>query len=162
MHRSPHADALPVLRDATKEQPFALRGNAFLALARAQKIFQPSTAGRANIVTDVTTGRNAVGKFGWKSQVPNLLEFSADASPDQRNYRVNCDRVVRELPDYHPRWKVAQGIDEVYQAISESGFSSDDFEGPRYNRIAFLRKLLADERLAPDLRWAGRLDAAAD
>jgi len=92
------------------------------------------------------------------------IEFAADASPDQRNYRVNCDRMVQDLPDYHPRWRVAQGIDEVYQAISESGFSSDDFEGPRYNRIAFLRKLLADERLAPDLRWAGppRAAAAAD
>jgi len=31
------------------------------------------------MVTDVTTGRVAVGKFGWKSQVPNLLHFSAEA-----------------------------------------------------------------------------------
>jgi CxxC motif-containing protein (DUF1111 family) len=52
---------------------------AFLALARAQKLFQPAIAGRVNIVTDVTTGRRAVGKFGWKAQVPNLLQFSADA-----------------------------------------------------------------------------------
>src|SRR5207245_1642531 len=40
---------------------------------------QPATAGRANIVTDVVTGRPAVGKFGWKSQVPNLMHFSGDA-----------------------------------------------------------------------------------
>ena len=96
-----------------------------------------------------------------RDHVPDTrIEFAADASPDHRNYRVNCDRIVQVLPDYHPRWRVAQGIDEVYQAISELGFSSDDFEGPRYNRIAFLRKLLADERLAPDLRWTEL--AAAD
>jgi hypothetical protein len=89
------------------------------------------------------------------------IEFAADASPDMRNYRVNCDRVVEVLPDYRPRWRVALGIDEVYQAISESGFSSDDFEGPRYNRIAFLRKLLADGRLASDLRWADPRHTAA-
>jgi CxxC motif-containing protein (DUF1111 family) len=57
----------------------AVPDETFLALARFQRFFQPSTAGRANIVTDVTTGKKAVGKFGWKSNVPNLLEFSADA-----------------------------------------------------------------------------------
>jgi CxxC motif-containing protein (DUF1111 family) len=51
----------------------------FIELARRQARFKPMTAGRANIVTDLATGRPAVGKFGWKSQVPNLLVFSADA-----------------------------------------------------------------------------------
>ena len=50
-----------------------------LALAAVQAQLQPATAGRTNIVTDVVTGRRAVGKFGWKSQVPNLLHFSGDA-----------------------------------------------------------------------------------
>ena len=31
------------------------------------------------MVTDVVTGRLAVGKFGWKAQVPTLLNFSGDA-----------------------------------------------------------------------------------
>lgn len=57
----------------------AVPDGTFLALARVQKFFQPATAGRPNIVTDLTTGRRAVGKFGWKGQVPNLLQFSADA-----------------------------------------------------------------------------------
>src|SRR5262249_50714398 len=51
----------------------------FFALARKQAHSEPATAGRPNIVTDVTTGRPAVGKFGWKSQVPSLLVFSGDA-----------------------------------------------------------------------------------
>jgi CxxC motif-containing protein (DUF1111 family) len=50
-----------------------------LALATRQVRWQPATAGRPNMVTDIVTGRVAVGKFGWKSQVPNLLHFSADA-----------------------------------------------------------------------------------
>src|SRR5262245_62743921 len=49
------------------------------ALAQKQAHQRPETAGRPNVVTDVTTGRPAVGKFGWKSQVPNLRAFSADA-----------------------------------------------------------------------------------
>src|SRR5262249_15217253 len=48
----------------------------FLQIASREARLHPSTAGRAHIVTDVTTGALAVGKFGWKSQVPNLLAFS--------------------------------------------------------------------------------------
>ena len=51
----------------------------FRGLAAYQARFQPDIAGRPNIVTDVVTGQQAVGKFGWKSQVPNLVHFSADA-----------------------------------------------------------------------------------
>ena len=54
-------------------------GVALVALAAHEARSQPATAGRPNLVTDVVTGRQAVGKFGWKSQVPNLLHFSADA-----------------------------------------------------------------------------------
>jgi len=52
---------------------------ALIALAGRQARRQPETAGRPNMVTDVITGRTVVGRFGWKSQVPNLLQFSADA-----------------------------------------------------------------------------------
>lgn len=35
--------------------------------------------GRASIITDVTTGDERVGRFGWKAQQATLLAFSADA-----------------------------------------------------------------------------------
>jgi hypothetical protein len=49
----------------------------FIAIAQLQKRFTPETAGRPNHI-EVATGQ-AVGKFGWKSQVPTLKQFSADA-----------------------------------------------------------------------------------
>jgi CxxC motif-containing protein (DUF1111 family) len=52
---------------------------ALVALASAEARRQPETAGRPNMVLDMTTGGPAIGKFGWKSQMPNLLQFSADA-----------------------------------------------------------------------------------
>jgi CxxC motif-containing protein (DUF1111 family) len=48
-------------------------------LALYQARWQPRTAGRPNVVTDAVTGRRAIGKFGWKSQVPSLMHFSGDA-----------------------------------------------------------------------------------
>jgi nucleoside-diphosphate-sugar epimerase len=98
-----------------------------------------------------------------RQTVPNTrIEFAPDASPDRRNYRVSCDRIVRELPEYRTHWTVAHGVEEVYQAIADTGLRSDHFEGPRYNRIAYLQQLIADGRVVEDLRWAGPLASAAE
>jgi len=89
------------------------------------------------------------------------IEFAADASEDLRNYRVNCDLIQHTLPHCCPHWTVVQGIHEVHEAIQFSGLSSDDFEGPRYSRVAYLKRLLADGRVDQELRWLGALGAAA-
>ena len=49
------------------------------AIAAVQSIFYPEVAGRVAVVTDLTTNRLAVGRFGWKNGNPTLLQFSADA-----------------------------------------------------------------------------------
>jgi nucleoside-diphosphate-sugar epimerase len=90
------------------------------------------------------------------------IEFAADASRDFRNYRVSCDRIARELPEYEARWTVSYGVQEVYRAIANTDLSSNHFEGPRYNRIAYLKQLLAECRVTEDLRWAGPTDVAAE
>jgi nucleoside-diphosphate-sugar epimerase len=90
------------------------------------------------------------------------IEFAPDASPDLRNYRVSCDRIARELPEYRTHWRVAHGVEEVYQAIADTGLRSDHFEGPRYNRIAYLQQLLAQGRVAEDLRWVGPTASATE
>jgi nucleoside-diphosphate-sugar epimerase len=97
-----------------------------------------------------------------RENVPGTqVEFAEGASPDLRNYRVNCDKIGRALPDYRPRWTVVEGIREVYGAIRDSHLDSHDFEGPRYNRIAYLRRLLSQGRVGDDLRWVERITAAA-
>jgi CxxC motif-containing protein (DUF1111 family) len=57
----------------------AVPDGTFVQLAALQARFLPGTAGRVSVVTDPTTGMPAVGKFGWKAQVPTLLVFSGDA-----------------------------------------------------------------------------------
>jgi CxxC motif-containing protein (DUF1111 family) len=51
----------------------------FQNLAASEAASSPSTAGRVNLVTNLSTGATVVGRFGWKSQVPTLFQFSGDA-----------------------------------------------------------------------------------
>jgi CxxC motif-containing protein (DUF1111 family) len=51
-----------------------------LGIAAHQRARTPEVAGEASIVTDVTSGRTRVGRFGWKAQIATLVTFSADAS----------------------------------------------------------------------------------
>jgi len=68
----------------------------FIAMAQTQVARGDGTAGRANLVDNIRAGMKTVGKFGWKSQVPTLQQFSGDAyvnelgitSPDFPN--ENC------------------------------------------------------------------------
>jgi CxxC motif-containing protein (DUF1111 family) len=61
----------------------AVPDDTWRALAQAQLQADPSTAGRVNIVLDLSTGRAAVGKVGWKAQVPTLMQFAGDALLDE-------------------------------------------------------------------------------
>jgi CxxC motif-containing protein (DUF1111 family) len=51
----------------------------FQSMAATQKKYFPHTAGRAHLVDNPPLGKQTVGKFGWKAQVPSLLVFAADA-----------------------------------------------------------------------------------
>jgi nucleoside-diphosphate-sugar epimerase len=98
-----------------------------------------------------------------RAAVPGTsIEFAEGAVADHRNYRVNFDRISDALPHYRPQWTVARGIEEVYRTIQKTGLKSDDFEGPRYNRIAYLQNLLGGGLVAPDLRWAAAFGTAAE
>src|SRR5262245_53675833 len=70
------------------------------------------------------------------------VEFAPGASPDKRNYRVSGDKFARVFPDAVPSWTVASGAAELRKALEDNRLTPDDFEGPRYKRIAHLRSLI--------------------
>jgi len=49
------------------------------AIAAKQARSSPETAGTVAVVANLVTGKESVGKFGWKNVNPSLLQFSADA-----------------------------------------------------------------------------------
>jgi nucleoside-diphosphate-sugar epimerase len=81
------------------------------------------------------------------------IEFASDASPDTRNYRVNCDKIRRVLPAFVPRWNASRGAQELYDAFVKRAVTVDDFEGARYRRVDRIKTLLAEGLLDSSLRW---------
>jgi CxxC motif-containing protein (DUF1111 family) len=57
----------------------AVPESTFRYVARYQASNFPREAGRLAIVHDIANNRAAVGRFGWKGQVPTLRQFSGDA-----------------------------------------------------------------------------------
>jgi nucleoside-diphosphate-sugar epimerase len=80
------------------------------------------------------------------------VEYAPGASPDTRNYRVRCDKITERL-GYTTTWTAQDGAAELLDAYREVGLTLDEFEGPRYQRIAHVRSLLADGTLGADLRF---------
>ncbi len=95
-----------------------------------------------------------------KETVPGCrIEYAEDASPDKRCYRVDCSKILRTLPEFKPQWNARRGAEELYAAYQKVGLSLEDFEGPKYKRIAHLKQLISTSRLDETLRWKEALVA---
>ena len=80
------------------------------------------------------------------------IEFADDAGPDTRSYRVSFEKIRTKLPQFKPQWDARKGAEQLYKAYLSSGIKLEDFEGPRYQRIGHIKKLLAEGILDADLR----------
>ena len=88
------------------------------------------------------------------SIVPNCeVSLAPDAAPDKRCYRVDCNRIAKEIPGFKPQWTIARGVEELYESYRTVGLTLEDFEGQRFQRIAHVKHLIATGKLDQSLRW---------
>ena len=80
------------------------------------------------------------------------VTFAESAGPDKRDYRVDFTKIGQFLPAFQPQWTVAKGIAELAADMSRIGLTADDFEGPRFVRLARINQLLAGGQLDEELR----------
>lgn len=80
------------------------------------------------------------------------VSFAEGAGPDKRNYRVDCSKIFRVLPNYKPVWSARRGAQELYQAYQQVGLTVEEFEGQRFHRLAHLKSLMADGIISDNLR----------
>src|SRR5690606_26771725 len=134
---------------------------AFLAVLEAQR---EKVHGEAfNVGTTAENFRvKDIAQIVVETVPGSQLAFQEGASPDRRNYRVNCDKLARVLPEARPRWTVRQSAAQLYAAYQRGALTPEDFEGPKYQRIAHIKSLVQRGFLTEDFQVtpAGAQDAA--
>ncbi len=89
-----------------------------------------------------------------KDIVPGCkIEYAPDSGPDSRCYRVDCNKIAYKLHEFKPQWTVHRGIEELYEAYKNVGLALEEFEGPKYKRIAHVKQLIEEGQLDENLRW---------
>jgi nucleoside-diphosphate-sugar epimerase len=84
------------------------------------------------------------------------IEYAPGGGPDLRCYRVNCDKIRRIVPGFHPQWNARQGAQELHDAYRAARLTAADMEMGRYTRIAQIQKLRQTGQLDSSLRRAGQ------
>ena len=83
------------------------------------------------------------------------VEYAHGGGPDKRCYRVNCDKIRRVVPTFHPQWTARKGAQELYDAYRAAGLTFEDIESGRYTRMTQISQLLTSDQLDASLRWLG-------
>jgi nucleoside-diphosphate-sugar epimerase len=124
---------------------------AFVAILHAPRELihdEPFNVGRTEENYRIREVAEIVGEVVPGSEVA----FAEGASPDIRNYRVNCDKIVETLPEFQPQWTVRRSVEELYAAYREGGLELDDFLSRRFMRIKHVKELQAEGVLDDGLR----------
>lgn len=126
--------------------------SAFLAVVGAPRELVHNKAYNVGVTEDNLQIRDIARIVG--QTIPDCsVQFADGASPDTRNYRVNCDRLPEMVSSFQPQWNARLGAKELYEAYKKYGITLEDFEGPRYQRIGHIRKLIEDGALDTNLRF---------
>ena len=83
----------------------------------------------------------------------SCIEYAPGGGPDARCYRIDCGKINRLVPGFQPRWNIASGAQQLYEAYVRAGLTTSDVTGPRFYRLGRLRELLSAGELDSGLRW---------
>jgi nucleoside-diphosphate-sugar epimerase len=85
--------------------------------------------------------------------VGGTVTFASGSGPDKRNYRVSCDLIARDIPEFAPRWTLSKGIEQLAEEYQRHGLPLADMYGPRHQRLKRINELSESGLVDADLRW---------
>jgi nucleoside-diphosphate-sugar epimerase len=88
-----------------------------------------------------------------RERVGGTVTYASGAGSDTRNYRVSCDLIAKEIPEFQPQWTVAKGVDQLVECYQRYGLTIDALTGEPHQRLKRIRALLDSGRIDGDLRW---------
>jgi nucleoside-diphosphate-sugar epimerase len=88
-----------------------------------------------------------------RERVGGTVTYAAGAGSDTRNYRVSCDLIAEEIPEFQPQWTVPKGIDQLAEQYQRYGLTLEALGGEPHQRLKRIRALLEAGRIDGQLRW---------
>ena len=79
-----------------------------------------------------------VGKLMPKAEIV----FTGEVGNDPRNYRVNFDKLGRQLPEFRLEYTLEKGMEELHRQMVSHRFSEKDFNGNQFVRLRTLQTRL--------------------
>jgi nucleoside-diphosphate-sugar epimerase len=87
--------------------------------------------------------------------------IASGASADKRNYQVSCDLVATRIPEFKPRWTLADGVRQLVDAYRRHGLTAEDLRDGRYQRLGRIEALRKAGQIDDRLRWTRTEEPAA-
>lgn len=78
------------------------------------------------------------------------IEYAKEASKDSRSYRVDFDKIKNQI-GYRTKWKLKDGIKEIYNVIKKKAFTEKEFRDKMYYRVAYIKWLIEQGALDNNL-----------
>ena len=86
--------------------------------------------------------------------IPNCkVEVTGEHGSDSRSYRVDFSKINSELPNFKPKWKLKDGIEEIYNSYMTKGLSNKQFNGRYFIRLKQIEYLTQNNLLNNQLYW---------
>lgn len=101
----------------------------------------------AGIVTELVPGSEIV--------------FAGEPAADKRNYRVSCDLIAAEVPEFKPQWTLRDGVRQLADAYRRYGLTREGFDSGSYHRLRRIETLREAGHIDGRLRWLGTSEPAA-
>lgn len=131
-------------------RPFVHVSDVAQAVLRAVRAPHDVVAGRVfNVGSNAqNTTLGALGEL-ISSKVPTAELIVSEGDGDRRNYRVNFDRIQREL-QFRPNWTLEAGIDQVLQAVRSGAVV--DYNGRSYSNLKVLQAMVDQQSVTTQRR----------
>jgi nucleoside-diphosphate-sugar epimerase len=85
---------------------------------------------------------------------PGCKTYFGSRGGDKRDYRVNFDKINRDLPGFYCEWSVRRGAEQLQAVFTHIGMDQDVFDSRHYTRLKQIQYLLGTKQITEDFVWS--------
>jgi len=86
--------------------------------------------------------------------VPNSkVIITGEYGSDSRSYKVDFSKIQRQLPNFKPRWRLKEALEDIVESYRKNQMDADRFQGRRFMRLKQLRFLMENDQVDSNLFW---------